>query len=264
VAVDLYKSVFSDKLLAVATYMIVALVSFWCNVNAFTYEVIKREVAGRDHFRPQVHNIKQEYCRKVAEKITGVAEEIARIEKILSSYPNSATWKRRLTTTVARRDHLVAERDEFLKEEPENPEQWIRINSALLGIELPDKSRESEDMDAVTKTLKGLWGLNKAKAQHLMGIIITALVEMSILLISFIAGAVARSNEVAETTTDGSMVATQEVDEETLKKFVVAHKQYWKETRELPQSKQLSRKFREVRKYLAGMSGEELAKLFEE
>jgi hypothetical protein len=119
-------------------------------------------------------------------------------DPITSSYPNSATWKRRLATTVARHGSLVAKRDAFLKEEPENPEQWIRVNSALLEMELPVKSRESEDMEAVTKTLKGLWGLDKEEAQQLMGVVITALVELSILLIPFIAGAVDRSRDVAD------------------------------------------------------------------
>lgn len=270
------------KALAVVTYLVVAAVSSWCNINAFTYEVIKKEVAGHDHYRPQVHKIKQEYCRKVAEKVTGVANDIKRIEKILSSYPNSATWKRRLATAVARRDSLVAKRDAFLKEEPENPEQWIRANSALLEIQLPDKFRDSEDMDAVTKTLKGLWGLEKAQAQQLMGIIITGLVELSILLISFIAGAVDRSKEVVqvakkpgvaigppnpiqatEPATGGGKEATSEINEETLEKFVAAYREYWKENDELPQAKRLSRKFRKVRKALAGLPGEELKKLFE-
>jgi hypothetical protein len=40
-------------------------------------------------------------------------------------------------------------------------------------------------------------------------------------------------------------------------------KQYWDQTGELPKTKKLSRKFREVRKSLAGMSREELDKLFE-
>jgi hypothetical protein len=270
------------KALAVVTYILVAGVSFWCNVNAFTYEVIKREVAGRDHYRPQVHKIKQEYCRKVAEKVTGVAKEIKKIEQILSSYPKSATWKRRLATAVARHGSLVAKRDAFIKEEPENPEQWIRINSALLGMELPVKSRESEDIEAVAKTLKGLWGLNKAEAQQLMGVVITALVELSILLISFIAGAVDRSRnvadvaqkpreatephktkKVAEPATGGCKAATPDIDEEWLERFVAAYKQYWEQTGELPQAKKLSRKFREVRKSLTSMSREELDKLFE-
>jgi hypothetical protein len=270
------------KALAVVTYILVAGVSFWCNVNAFTYEVIKREVAGLDHYKPQVHKIKQEYCREVAEKITGVAKDIRKIEKVLSSYPKSATWKRRLATAVARRNHLVAERNAFLREEPENPEQWILVNSALLGMELPVKSCKSEDMAAVTKTLKTLWGLKKSQAQQLMGVIITALVELSILLISFIAGAVDRSRNVAEVAkkpqqatelhktkklaepaTGGCKVATPDIDEKSLEKFVTAYRQYWEQTGELPQTKKLSRRFREVRKSLAGMSREELDKLFE-
>lgn len=268
------------KVLAVATYIIVASVSFWCNVNAFTYEVIKREGESRGHFRPQVQKIKQEYCRKAAEKMAGVAEDIKKIEKVLSSYPNSATWKRRLATAVARHDHLVAERAAFLKEEPENIERWIKINSALLGMELPAKPAKSEDMDAVVKTLQGLWGLKKAQAQQIMGVIITALVELSILLISFIAGVVDRPREVAEmahmplkTTeppkmaepaTDGCARATPDIDEEALERFVASYKQNWKETGELPQAKKLSRKFREVRKYLTGFPKEELENIFGE
>ncbi len=257
------------KILAVVTYMVVAGISSWCNVTAFTYEVIKREVAGRAHYRPHVHKIKQEYCRKVAEEITGVAKDISRIEKTLSSYPTSSTWKRRLATAVARRGHLVAERDAFLKEEPKNVEQWIRAKSALLGIELPGKPLESEDMDAVAKTLTGLWGLNKAQARQGVGLIITVLVELSILLISFIAGAVDRSQVAAGVAqksgraTSGGKIAIPDIDEGTLKKFVKAYKDHWKEKGELPQAKKLSRKFREVRKALAGLPGEELDKYFE-
>ena len=110
-------------------------------INSFCYEVILKERATRDRYRGQVHKIKQEYSRSVAEKITDVAKEIAQIEKVLSSYPNSATWNRRLATAVAKRDRLVAGRDRFLEEEPEDPEQWVMKNSALLGIELEAKSR---------------------------------------------------------------------------------------------------------------------------
>ncbi len=270
------------KALAIVTYLLVACVSSWCNVNAFTYEVIKREVAGLDHYRPHVHKIKKEYCRKVAEKVAGVAKEIAKIERTLSSYPTSSTWKRRLATAMARRSHLVADRESFLKEEPENVEQWIRTNSALLGVELQDKSSESEDMDAVAKTLKGLWGLNRAQAQQLMGVVSTVLVEFSILLISFIAGAVDRlevmagvaqksgvatgppnPNRMAEPATGGKKEATPEINNDTLVRFMASYKEYWKETGELPQAKRLSRKFRQIRKFLAGLPREELKKMFE-
>ena len=107
-------------------------------------------------------------------------------------------------------------------------------------------------------------------------------VELSILLIPFIAGTVDRSRnvvgvaqkpqqatephktkKVAEPVTGGWKVATPHIDEESLDRFVTAYKQYWKQTGELPQTKRLSRKFREVRKSLADMSREELNELFE-
>ncbi|MGD2092367.1 MAG: hypothetical protein PVH61_39735 [Candidatus Aminicenantes bacterium] len=186
--------------LGIVTYIIVAGVCAFAAINSFCYEVILRDQAGRDQYRDQIHRIKQEYSRSVAEKITVVAKEIAHVEKILSSYPKSATWKRRLATAVAKRDRLVADRDKFLDQEPENPEHWIKANSALLGMKLEGKSRESEEMISVTKAIKELWGLEKSAAQKIMGIIITLTVELCIILLSFLTGVVdkpRRADEVA-------------------------------------------------------------------
>jgi hypothetical protein len=72
-----------------------------------------------------------------------------------------------------------------------------------------------------------------------------------------------KTKKVVEPATGGFKAATPDIDEESLEKFVAAYKQYWVQTGELPQTKKLSRKFREVRKSLAGMSREELDKLFE-
>ena len=62
------------------------------------------------------------------------------------------------------RDKLITQRDEFLNTIPENPEQWIKAKSAILGLELENPSRDSEDMISVTQALKELWGLEKATA----------------------------------------------------------------------------------------------------
>jgi hypothetical protein len=72
-----------------------------------------------------------------------------------------------------------------------------------------------------------------------------------------------KAKKVVEPATGGCKAATPDIDEKSLEKFVTAYKQYWEQTGELPQAKKLSRKFREVRKSLAGMSREELDKLFE-
>ncbi len=183
--------------LAAATYLIVASVCAFAAINSFTYEVIKREQSGRDQYRGQIHNIKQAYSQSVAEKITQVAREITHVQKVLASYPDSATWKRRLATAVAERGQLVAQRDKFLNEEPDNPQQWIKANSALLGMKLEEQSRDRQEMNAVTRALKELWGLEKATAQKIMGIIITVTVELSILLLSFLAVVADRSRSVA-------------------------------------------------------------------
>jgi hypothetical protein len=198
--------------LSIVTYIIVASVCAFAAINSFTYEVILRERAGRDIYRDQAHHIKQAYTRSMAEKITGVAKEITHIEKILSSYPKSATWKRRLAMAVAKHDHLVADRDKFLNQEPENLEQWIKTNSALFGMKLEGKSRESEEMISVTKAIKELWGLEKPAAQKIMGIIITVTVELCIILLSFLAGVVDKPRKADEVDrVDGVAGKTQDV-----------------------------------------------------
>jgi hypothetical protein len=298
--------------LSIVTYIIVASVCAFAAINSFTYEVILRERAGRDQYRDQVHKIKQAYTRSMAEKITGVAKEITHIEKILSSYPKSATWKRRLAMAVAKRDHLVADRDKFLNQEPENLEQWIKANSALLGMKLEGKSRESEEMISVTKALEELWGLDKGTAKKIMAIVVTATVELSIILLSFLAGVIDKPRRAVEgaevdgvagkiqeatvatvanvaegprnvavkkkksggvakakvkvtkkaTDERNEETATPNIDEETLEKFVIAYKEHYTKTGELPPLRILSRKQRKVRQVLETFSHEDLEKLF--
>lgn len=185
------------KALAIATYIVVATVSSWCNINAFTYEVIKRQVATDSHHQPQIQKIKQAFCHQVAERATGVATDIKKAEDALALHPNSATWKRRLATALSHRDSLMAEQEAFLKQDPKNPTQWIKINAAKLDIELPPQSPQTEDLTAISQTLQTLWNLNKTQAQQLMGIIITALVELSILLLSFIAHTISQPHPPA-------------------------------------------------------------------
>lgn len=193
------------KALAITTYIVVATVSSWCNINAFTYEVIKRQVATDSHHQPQIQKIKQAFCHQVAKRATPVATAIKKAEDALALHPNSATWKRRLATALSHRDSIMAEQEAFLKQNPKNPTQWIKINAAKLDIELPPQSPQSKDLTAISQTLRTLWNLNKTQAQQLMGIIITALVELSILLLSFIAHTISQPHPP---TTGGHSIAT--------------------------------------------------------
>lgn len=280
-------------MLGILTYIVVAGVCAFAAINSFTYEVILGERAGRDQYRDHVHRIKQAYTRGVAEKITHVAKEITHVEKILSSYPKSATWKRRLATVVAKRDRLVADRDKFLNHEPENMEQWIKANSALLGLKLERKSRKSEEMISVTKALEELWGFDKGTAKKIMAIVVTATVELSIILLFFLAGVVdkpqradeeagmanvveeprnmagkkEKSGCVAEreesaTDTENKNSATFNVDEEILEKFVAEYREHFGSAGKLPPLRILSRKQRKVRKVLETLSHDDLEKLF--
>ena len=196
------------------------------------------------------------------------------------------------------RDKLITQRDEFLKITPENPEQWIKAKSAMLRLELEIPSRDSEDMVSVTQALKELWGLEKATAQKIMGIVITITVELSILLLSFLANAGKKSRSVIEVTKSrelsritqgvtedrknhGSPViqgnvtkkittredllnmVMPEIDEITLEKFVTSNREHFEKTGELLPMRKLSMNLRPVRKIFEGFDRERLEKLFE-
>lgn len=247
--------------IGIVTYVVVAGACTFASINSFTYDVILRERAGRDQYREQIHHIKTEYSRNVAENLSGVAKEIDHAQKVLTRYPESRTWKRRLSAAVAERDRLVADRDRFLEESPENPVKWIEVNAALLGLELGQKSQDNEQMEAVTLALRELWCLKKAQAQTLIGIVVTAVVELSIFLMALLASVADRGGGVAEKATEK---ATAKPDDELLKKFVEAYRDLFMKTGELPPARKLSRKFREVRKTLESYSNHELEGLFKQ
>jgi xanthine dehydrogenase iron-sulfur cluster and FAD-binding subunit A len=242
--------------------------------------------------------IKKAYSQKIDEKITTLERDITYIEKMMAKYHGRLYWERRLSQTMMNRDKLITQRDEFLNLTPENPEQWIRAKSAMLGLELDNPSRDSEDMISVTQALKELWGLEKATAQKIMGIVVTITVELSILLLSFLANTGKRSRNVIDVTksrelsrrsrgvirgkknhgSPGSQesvtkkittrdelldMVTQDIDEITLEKFVTANRIHFEQTGELLPMRKLSMNLRPVRKIFEGFDRESLEKLFE-
>jgi hypothetical protein len=285
-------------LLGILTYIVVACVCTFSAINSFTYEIIKRDRASQGQYREQIHLIKQAYSRKIEEKITALDRDVTYIEKMMAKYHGRLYWKRRLSQTVMNRDKLITKRDEFLNTIPENPEQWIKAKSAMLGLELDNPSRDSEDMISVTQALKELWGLEKATAQKIMGIVVTITVELSILLLSFLANAGKKSRGVVDVTksrepsrisrgvtedrknhgspgSQGNVTkkittredllnsVTPDIDEITLEKFVTANREHFEKSGELLPMRKLSMNLRPVRKIFEGFDRESLEKLFE-
>jgi hypothetical protein len=182
--------------IAAVVYVVIASACAFAAINSFTYEVIKRDRAGQIQNREQIHAIKKAYSRMITEKITAIDRDITYIERKMAMYHGRVYWKRRLSQAVINREKLITERDDFLNETPENLEQWIKAKSAMLGLEMENPSSDSEEMISVTLALQELWSIEKATAQKIMGIVITVTVEMSIILLSFLASAERKSRSV--------------------------------------------------------------------
>lgn len=281
--------------LAVSTYVIVVMVILFGNINSFTCEIIKRDRAGQAQYREQTHKVKQVYSERMDEKLAALGRDIRYLENMVAKYHGRDYWNRRLSQVRANRDKLITERDAFLSSQPRNPEQWVTAKSALLGLELDNPSRDSEDMISVTQALKELWGLEKTTAQKIMGIVVTVTVELSILLLSFLANAgvksrsvtdVKRSRELSRASRGMAKVRKNhgsqrsvtkrvtsreellnmvipDIDEMTLGKFVAVNREHFERTGELLPMRKLSMRLRPVRNILGEFDQESLAKLFE-
>lgn len=275
----LFRSMNKSKgigVLTILTYIIVASVCAFASINSFTYEVIKRDRASQGQYRQQIQQIKQTYSKKIEEQMTTLDKDVAYIEKMVAKYPNSGYWKRRLERSVENRGKLVTRRDTFLATHPENPGQWVTAKSAMLDLKLEKPSSESEDMISVTQALKELWGLDKATAQKIMGIVVTLTVELSIILLSFlshvtrpkekpqsVAGVAENHGSVAKKATAKKIQTTHGIDALTKAKFVAANKQHFEQTGELLPMRKLAKSLRPVRKIFETFDKESLEKLFE-
>ena len=115
-----------------------------------------------------------------------------------------------------------------------------------------------------------------------MGIVVTITVELSILLLSFLANAGRKSRSVTDmiksrepsritqgvtkkitTREDLLNMVTPEIDEITLEKFGTANREHFEKTGELLPMRKLSMNLRPVRKIFEGFDRESLLKLFE-
>ena len=143
-------------------------------------------------------------------------------------------------------------------------------------------SSDSEDMISVTQALKELWGLEKATAQKIMGIVVTLTVELSIILLSFLAHAsrpkekprsvagvasvakagkkshgVAKSQEMSP-----SVVSVADIDEESMEKFLDANREHFEQKGKLLPMKKLNKNLRPIRKIVMSFTQENLKEMF--
>lgn len=253
--------------LSILIYFIVASMCTFAGINSFTSEIINRSWDIDENVEAQIHRIKQAYSEKIQEKMSTLNRDITYIENKLAKYHESDYLKRRLSQMKSNRDRMITERDEFLNNNPEDPERWIESKSALLGLELEKVSKGSREMRSVIQALKELWGLDKITAQKIMGILVTITVELSILLLAFLSVVKDRSNTWPARITEKKelmKILNSKFEERQVKKFLSLSSGHFNRTGKLLPMRKLSTNLRPIRILLQEYDLESLKNLFEQ
>ncbi|MCK4765718.1 MAG: hypothetical protein KAW12_26200 [Candidatus Aminicenantes bacterium] len=251
--------------LTIALYVITAAVCAFASINSFTAEVIKQSRLNDKAFQEQIHKIRQAYLKEAAGKFETYNRDIRYLENKVAKYSGSNYWKRRLSQVTANHEKFVTERDKFLNEKPASPEDWIKVQSAVLGLEIEESSQKSEAIISVKIALKELWGLDEITAQKIMGIIITLVVEISIFILALLSTKGNKSTAALnELKINKARLAKIHAifGEKPVKRFIKSSMVYFNKTGKLPPPNRLGRDLRRIKLYLEDFDRDCLKELF--
>jgi len=259
----------SRKRVGILTLILYTLTAFVCafaSINSFTAEVVHRNRVNEKEIQAQIYEIKKAYSEKAIEKLASINTSIKYLENQVAKYPESNYWKRRLSQYVLNRDKEIGERDRFLKTNPDNPEQWLRAQAPLLGLEIKTLSRESEAMTSVKHALNEVWGLSNVTTQKLIGIVVTVTVELCILLFVILATERRNSEDLIRRITEKKTLwetLRYNFGESQVKRFLSLSRKHFERTGELPPMRRLNTTLRPILEYLKDIDRESLQKLFQ-
>ena len=253
------------SMLTIIFYVITASVCAFASINAFTAEVIKQNRVNAKEFQEQIYSIKQAYLKETASSLNTLNKDIRYLENNAAKYPKSGYWKRRLAQVEENRGELLKDRDQFLNQNPEDMEQWIRVESARLGVEIEETTEKSEEIIAVRQALEELWSLDEITAQKIMGIIVTIVVEISILLLAILATKGKQANPAEQSPDkkeDFLLRANTIFGEKLVYRFLAACRRTFKRSGKLPAVNRLNKELRAVRLYFDEFDEKSLQELF--
>ena len=177
--------------------------------------------------------------------------------------PRKIHWKNRLIQRKAQRDSLVAQRDRFLSEIPQDDrERWISKHAAWLGMELEPIPATVRGSSTTTEAIEKIWHLSEASAKRVVGLIIIVTVEIGIVLLAFLIRYGTQSDDSANHYDHQALKTLRKrFSDEIIKRFLEKFLDYGR----MPPSRKLSLKQREIRKFLEheGFNGDEIAGLIE-
>ena len=250
------------RIFPIFLYIIIAFVCAFAAINSFTSEVIYKNRQSEKELRKQIQIIKKTYNKNIEKKIEIIDKDIIYVERKIAAFPGRKYWETRLSQIMTNRDKITKERDAFMKTDPEDPINWIRTNAAKLDLELGEISNESEEVISIIQALKDLWGMEKISAQKIMGLIVTIVVEFSILLLAFLSH-FTKKPEIEIDFDEKELTKTlyEQFDKSDVDKFIAINKEYLRDNGKIIPLNKITEKLRPIKKYIENLHQENLKKM---
>jgi hypothetical protein len=224
-------------IVSISLYLITVSVCAFSSINSFNSDVIMKNQNTDQIVQNQISLIKESYAKKMAGEIEKAAKDIPNLENMTARYPNRSYWKIRLSQAIKKKENLMAERERFLGTVPEDPKKWIVIQANILELKLENLSEKNKKLTAVNTALKETWGLDQAKAQKLIGMGVTAMVELSIILLTMLAAVSKKPRNAGKKTFDIKGLMDRSAGgqgEETIENFIKTSQEHIRKTGKLP------------------------------
>ena len=182
-----------SRVAAAPLYLVLAAICAGAGITNFHAKIIESHRRAIKPFEmaltKNVELIKKAYAKQASAELKALDAKIDVCQRKLAWSPGSSYWQNRLAQLLTKRQQMVTERDEFLKQTPhKNQQVWLTEQAALLAVTLEPMQEVGGHAKAIIQALDDLWGLKELRAKKVVSFTIIVSVEFTILFLSLIAG----------------------------------------------------------------------------
>ena len=246
-------------------YLLSCFVCSFASVSSFHASVIREyENSVSDVLesqRKEVSVIKRAQAERMTKDLEGIEKDLNWCNVKLAKVPDSKYWKARRAQIEAKLSRTKSFYDSVLSYIPgQNAEEWIEREALKYEVERMDGKAQYGRAWAFAGAVEELWGLNEKDAKKVMGVFITAGVELGIFILALLsrvkgkAGGFSANGKVRE--------LVRRFGLRSVRSFARCVADFYRENNELPKASMLSRRNREIRKFILDkLSDDELNEL---
>ena len=175
-------------------YSIIACACFFAASHGLYIEEIDKDIIATkelgQELKKQVEILKLEYAKQIQPRLDKIQENITYNERKQALNPNSSYHKTRIEDWSKRYGDLVAERDNFLKNVPNDDDLealkvWLNEKAPVVGIKFPPLPEAKGGSPALRRAIQEIWGVVPLKVKKVLSFILAFIIERGIFMLAF-------------------------------------------------------------------------------